>query len=416
MRFPKLWASRIAAAMLAGLIQACATAPVIAPAPIATAETRAPVTILVSIDGFRADYLDRGITPILSGLAARGVSAAMRPSFPSKTFPNHYAIVTGLRPDRNGIVANSMEDPRLPGKRFSMATLDPVWWDEAEPIWVAAEKAGVRSATMFWPGSNAPIRGSYPRVWQQFSHDMPDAMRVDAIIDWLRRPPATRPQLLTLYFNTVDDAGHDFGPDAPETNAAVAAIDGQVGRLLAELDALGQPANLVVVADHGMAAIDKDRVIAMETRADTAHYRAWEDGPYASFHAVPGHEAALEKALLRPHEHMECWRKAEIPARFHYGGNPRVPPYFCLAEIGWTIRAKPVDPAWEPDFGNHGWDNDAPEMRALFIASGPQIAPRGRVAAFDNVDVYPLLRALIGLPQVEGRDGRAETLAGIVGP
>jgi predicted AlkP superfamily pyrophosphatase or phosphodiesterase len=406
------WYSKLAAAALAALLQACATAPV--DAPTIAAETRAPVTILISIDGFRADYLDRGITPVLSDLAARGVRAAMRPSFPTKTFPNHYAIVTGLRPDRNGIVANRMEDPRRPGEVFTMSNLDPFWWDEAEPIWVAAERAGTRTGVMYWPGSNAKVRGTWPSTWQQFSHEMPGANRVDAVIDWLRRPVPVRPRFLTVYFNTVDDAGHAFGPDAPETNAAVAEVDGLIGRLVAELDALDQPANLVVVADHGMAAISADRVIRMDKVADPAIFRVIEDGPYASLHAVPGQEAALEKALLAPHDHMQCRRKTELPERFHYGGNPRVPPYLCLAEIGWTIAAKPPDPNWRAWSGNHGWDNEAPEMRALFIAAGPAFARGKRIGTFDNVDVYPLLRILIGLPPATGIDGSDAAFQGVL--
>src|SRR5215212_2405737 len=149
------------------LLSACAT---VAPSP------ERPPVILVSIDGFRPDYLDRGVTPVLSGLAADGVRAAMRPSFPSKTFPNHYTLVTGLRPDRNGIVENNMEDAAIPGVTFKMsnqeAVVDRRWWDQAEPIWVTAEKAGIRSATMFWPGSEADIRGVRPSYWLPFDQTM----------------------------------------------------------------------------------------------------------------------------------------------------------------------------------------------------------------------------------------------------
>lgn len=396
--------TKLAAALFAAILLPCAPASALGPAH-ASEQARAPVTILVSIDGFRADYLERGVTPVLTSLAAGGVTGPMRPSFPSKTFPNHYALVTGLRPDRNGIVANRMVDPDPPHRVFTMASAEPHWWDEAEPIWVAAERTGIRSAAMFWPGSVVKIRGVRPHDWRKFDHDMPDRDRVDTVIEWLRRPAATRPKLITLYFNTVDDAGHDFGPDAPETTRAVASVDTQIGRLRDALAALGQPANLVVVADHGMAAISAERVIDFAAVADRADWHAIEDGPYASFVAVPGHAAAFERALLGPHAHMQCWRKAEIPARFHYGANPRVPPYLCLADVGWEIRAKPRNPGWKPNRGNHGWDNQAPEMRALFVANGPAFAPGVRLPGFDNVDVYALLRDLVGLPPATGIDG-----------
>jgi predicted AlkP superfamily pyrophosphatase or phosphodiesterase len=417
------WYSKLAAALLAASLQACVTAPLGTPLP---AEVREPVTILVSIDGFRADYLDRGITPNLAALAAAGVQAAMRPSFPTKTYPNHWALVTGLRPDRNGIVANRMEDPARPGQVFTMVVDDPFWWNAAPPIWIDAEKAGIRTGTQFWPGSNVAFGGtkdkpsdwkahggSRPSDWTQFNQSISNDQRVDGIIDWLRRPAATRPRFLTLYFDLVDSAGHDFGPDAAETNAAVAAVDAQIGRLRAGLQALGQPANLVVVADHGMAAIANDRVVPLDTMLDAADYKAIEDGPYASLNALPGREAALEARLLTRHEHMQCWRKTEIPARFHYGTNPRVPAYLCLADVGWTIRLRQPDPNWVAKGGNHGWDNRAPEMAALFVASGPGIAPRGKLAPFDNVDIHPLLRRLIGLPRAEGVDGKDATWDGV---
>ncbi|MEI5686205.1 alkaline phosphatase family protein [Sphingomonas kyungheensis] len=386
------------------------------PAPLPRMQT-APVTILVSIDGFRPDYLDRGVTPNLSALAANGVSAAMRPSFPSVTFPNHWTLVTGKVPDHHGIVGNRMEDPTRPGETFTMASDDPFWWNAAEPIWVTAEKAGIRTATMFWPGANVGWGGTLlpnshgtvanatrPEDWQQFNQAVSGAQRVDAVIDWMRRPATMRPRFVTLYFDTVDSAGHANGPQAAATTQAVAAVDVQIGRLVEGLRALQQPANLVIVADHGMAATDSSRTIALDTIADSADYRLLsESGPYATIYPVAGHEAALEARLLTPRPHMQCWRKAEVPARFRYGTSPRIPPYICLAEPGWLIvKSAPTAPFHG---GAHGYDNRAPDMAALFIANGPAFVGGKRLASFDNTDVNPLLRDLLGLPAGSGLDG-----------
>ncbi|MCW3848929.1 ectonucleotide pyrophosphatase/phosphodiesterase [Sphingomonas sp. LB-2] len=408
------WYSKLAAAGLAALLQACATAPAVAPVPAVQAEVRAPITILISIDGFRADYLNRGVTPVLSRLAAEGASGTMRPSFPSKTFPNHWTIVTGLRPDRHGITANKIEDPDKPDKPFNMENDDPKWWNTAEPIWVAAEKANIRTATMFWPGSNVAFGGhrtgnwseveggARPRDWQQFNMAISGEQRVNGALDWARRPAAIRPRFMTLYFDTIDSAGHDFGPDDPRTTAALGDVDRLIGMLVDGLAAMDQPANLVIVADHGMAGTSPERTILVGSFLPAGSYHVVETGPYASFAVIPGHEAELEKALLGRHDHFECWRKAEIPARFHYGTNPRIPPYFCLADIGWLLAEKPPKPT--DDRGNHGYDNMAPEMAALFIAHGPAFIP-AKLPAFDNVDVYPLLRDLLDLPPVDGLDG-----------
>jgi len=378
-------------------------------------ETRAPVTILISIDGFRPDYLDRGVTPVLSRLAAEGASAAMRPSFPSKTYPNHWTLVTGLRPDRHGIVANKMEDARRPGETFTMATDDPFWWNAAEPVWLDAERAGIRTGAQFWPGSNVAIGGrkekptdwetiggERPADWAEFNQAITGEQRVDGILDWLRRPAAKRPRFLTLYFDVVDSAGHEFGPSDGRTLEAVAQVDKWMGQLVDGLAALGQPANLVIVSDHGMAPTQSSRVVVLGQMLPLDDIKLFESGTYASLTPVPGKEAAVEKALLGKHAHMECWRKRDIPARFHYGANPRIPPIFCLAETGWLINAKAPEKRFAG--GNHGYDNYSPEMAALFIGHGPAFRP-ATLPAFDNVDVYPLLRDLMGLPAKPGVDG-----------
>ena len=387
--------------------------PLVAAAP----EQRAPITILVSIDGFRADYLARNLSPRLSALAQAGVSASMLPSFPSKTFPNHWTLVTGLYPDHHGIVANRFEDAVYPGETFTMQTDDPKWWNAAAPLWVTAEQAGIRTATLFWPGSTVAWGGRQvkgenhgmaqggvrPEDWQQYNQAVSGGQRVDAVIDWLRRPAATRPRFVTLYFDTVDTAGHEAGPDSPAVDGALADVDAQIGRLVDGLNALGQPANLVIVADHGMAATSSERVIALDRIADPADYRVVETGPYASLSPVPGHEAALAAALLRPHAHLRCWRKEAIPARLHYGTNPRIPPFLCLADPEWLVeRTTPTQPRTG---GDHGYDNAAPQMRALFLAEGPAFAPGRRLAPFSNTDVAPLLRDLLGLPAGQGLDG-----------
>lgn len=380
-------------------------------APAALAKPARPV-ILISIDGFRADYLDRRITPNLSALATKGARAAMRPSFPSKTFPNHWTLVTGQRPDDHGITANRIEDPARPGEVFTMANDDPFWWNAASPVWVDAEKAGIRTATMFWPGSNVgwggmrkgksnPVVGATrPQDWVQYNQEVSLAQRVNTVLDWLRRPPAIRPRLITAYFDTVDTAGHEYGPDDPRTNQALAEVDRAIGDLLAGIRQLKIKADLVIVADHGMAAISPERTVTADSLADPALFRLIESGPFASFVPTPGNEARLAEALLHPHDHVECWRREAIPERFHYGRNPRVPPFFCLAETGWMIP--PTKAAISDDGGAHGFDNAAPEMAALFIAQGPDFRAGQRLPTFDNTAVAPLLHRLLGLPAASG--------------
>jgi predicted AlkP superfamily pyrophosphatase or phosphodiesterase len=289
-----------------------------------------------------------------------------------------------------------------------MASDDPFWWNATPPIWVDAERAGIRTAVMFWPGSNvawggrrerewprATTGGTRPQDWQNYAEAVTDTQRVNALLDWLRRPATIRPRFLTLYFEAVDTAGHRYGPRDARTAAAVAQVDRAIGQLVDGLQALGQPANLVIVADHGMAETSPHRVVALDRIAAPGDYRLIEHGAYAAIAPQPGREAALAAALLRPHPHMQCWRKSDLPARFHYGANPRVPPIICLAELGWLIE--PRMPTVMNDRGAHGFDHEAPDMAALFIANGPAFRPGARLPSFDNVDIYPLLARLVGV-------------------
>jgi predicted AlkP superfamily pyrophosphatase or phosphodiesterase len=388
---PRLWtALALAISLAATRFPASAEAP-----------RPAPLTILISIDGFRADYLQRGKTPALALLAKDGVRAAMRPSFPSITFPNHYTLVTGLRPDEHGIVDNSMEDAARPGVVFRLSrpdiVHDPIWWDQAEPIWVTAEKQGVRTATMFWPGSDAPIHGVQPHDWRLFDKAVPSVARTEQVLTWLDRPPAERPRFVTLYFDAVDSAGHLSGPDSPELDMALAQTDGAVGLLLKGLAARGllDTTDLIVVADHGMAATSHDRVTYLADLMPAAAFHAVSQGAESGVRATPGHEDEVAKALLAPHDHMTCWRKADIPARLHFGKNPRVPPFYCLAQPGWLVEA--AHTAYPTPKGEHGYDPAAADMAALFIAHGPSFKHGVTLPVFDNVDVYPLLAAVTGV-------------------
>lgn len=384
------------------------------PTGLAAKEAQRPVTVLVGIDGFRADYLDRGVTQRLAALARQGAAGAMRPSFPTKTFPNHFALVTGYRPDRNGIVGNSMIDPRRPGVMFSLGNaaqaLDPFWWGEAEPVWITAEKAGLRSATMFWPGSEVTYEGRRPSDWMRFDQNVTNVQRVNTLLDWLRRPASIRPDFATIYFDTVDTAGHRFGPDSAEVNAAMAEVDARIGEMVDGAAKLGVAVNWVIVADHGMRATDEARVVQLDTLIDRASTIVVESGPYAAIEPAAGTDDRVARALLVPHEHMTCTRKEDLPARLHYGKNPRVAAIICIAEPGWTILSGPSP--YPVTGGAHGYDNADPEMLALFIASGPSFARGTKLEVFDNVAVAALLRATLGLPQDADADGKLADVRG----
>lgn len=394
-------------------VAAPAQAPAAPPAP-----GRPDTVILVSLDGFRPDYLRRGVTPTLNALARDGVLAreGMRPSFPSLTFPNHYTLVTGLRPDHHGVVSNTMEDPSIPEHpKFSLsnvnANADPRWWAGGEPIWVTAGKAKLRSATVGWPGSEAEVRGERPDRFTHYDFDVPYSARVDTALAWLGRPADTRPDLLTLYLDEPDHTGHEAGPDSSAVNAQLRRVDAAIARLVAGLRRQGLygRTNLVIVADHGMAAMSPDRLLRLDDIVDPKAARMVTSGPVSG---IEPKTAAAEAALLKPRPHLRCWRKGEIPAAFHYGANPRIPPIVCLADVGWRLDTREAAAKWRSfSLGAHGFDPAAPEMAALFLAHGPAFKRGYRQAVFDNVNVQPLLGRLLKL-QAPAGDGSLEALKG----
>ena len=395
-------AAAFAVASCAGAPQSARTSPVVEQA---AQTTRPDLVILVSIDGFSPDYLGKGQTPVLDGLIAGGAFGPMRPSFPSVTFPNHYTLVTGLHPDHHGVVGNRFTDAQLGA--FTMASKESGFWDQGEPIWVTAEKAGVRTGTMFWPGSEVEIHGVRPSQWAPFDQGMPGDARVDRLLSWLDLPVDQRPKLETLYFDIVDTAGHRNGPDAPETRAAAASVDASMGRLIEGLKARGlyDRTMLVVVSDHGMAATSPDRVVWIDDIIDPAALKIGYGGAVLTADPAPGREAEVQQKLVGRHPHMECWNKADVPARLVYGSNPRVAQIVCLVETGWltATRDRPVTRAG----GAHGYDNQAPEMAAIFIAHGPGVVAGRRLVDLDSVDVQPFLARMLGIAAPAG-DGRAQ--------
>ncbi len=373
----------------------------------AAAPAESAILILVSIDGFRWDYLDRHEAPHLRQLAASGVRAeGLIPQFPSKTFPNHYTIVTGLRLANHGIISNNMRAADIPGE-FSLANrdvlADPRWWG-GEPIWNTAEQQGRVAAAMFWPGSETMIGGHQATYWTPFDDEMPHEDRVGRVLSWLKLPDGKRPSFLTLYFSEVDNAGHDAGPESDAVRAAVTNVDRSIGELVAGVTAigLGDRVNYVVVSDHGMAALSSDRMIVLDSFIDVASVDVVDWSPLLGLSPKDGDVEKLYAALNDKHPHLAVYRRNDIPAVYGIAGHPRLPPVIGIADEGWYITSKrEVDrwgqPARHPPGGTHGYDARAKSMQGLFIASGPRLDSGVVVPAFENIHVYELMCAILGL-------------------
>jgi predicted AlkP superfamily pyrophosphatase or phosphodiesterase len=386
-------------------------------ADTASPATPAPPLVLVGLDGFRHDYLDRAPAVHLRRLAAAGVRAErLVPVFPTKTFPALYSIVTGLTPDRHGIVANVMEDPALGRFRISDSTAvgDPRWWG-GEPIWVTAIRQGRPAAAMFWPGSEAPIAGVRPTEWHRFDGTLPYAERVDRVLEWLARPPGRVPAIAMLYLEGVDAAGHRHGPDAPATDAAIAEVDRAVGRLLDGLDRLGPAGrvNLLVVSDHGMTGIDPARVVYLDDYVDTAAAAVVDLGPVTTLAPAAGRLAEVRERLRGAHPALTVYRREDLPAAWRFGTHPRIPPLVAVASPGWSVALRGRGPP--ADRGNHGYDPAADAMGGILVAAGPAFPAGRRAPPVQAIHLYELMAALMRIEPAPG-EGRLDSIPAVLRP
>jgi alkaline phosphatase D len=379
--------------------------------PNALLQEQKHYVVLVSLDGFRWDYAKKYGAKNLLAIAAHGASApdGMLPSYPSVTFPNHYTLVTGLYPEHHGIVAMTFYDEDHK-RRYSYndpkESTDGSWYG-GTPLWVLAEQQGMRSACFFWPGSEAAIQGVRPSYYLHFDDKFPDEKRIAQVLAWLGLPDAQRPHFVTLYYSNVDHAGHQYGPDAPETRAAVKHVDQLIGQLHAGLAGTHLPVDLIVVSDHGME--NEDRTwITLDKYVDLSNFLTAGSLLYANSEADA--QMAYDKLKSADASFM-VYRRAKVPASLEYNSNPREGDPVIVPRGPVAIRAHGPAPGVEdrpPNAGAHGYDpREMPSMKAIFYAEGPDVRPGTRLKPFENVNVYPFIAQILRLehPPVDGSLG-----------
>jgi predicted AlkP superfamily pyrophosphatase or phosphodiesterase len=386
----------------------------------ASASSRADTNaiVLVALDGFRPDYLDRSASRHLRELAREGVRACwLVPVFPTLTFPNFYSIATGLYPEHHGIVSNTMRDSIL--GRFTLrdtaAVHDPRWWS-GEPIWVTAVRQGKRAATFFWPGSDVAIGGVRPTYYKMFDPRVPNAERVRQVLEWLSLPPDSAPALVTLYLGDVDQAGHEFGPDTPETDSAIARVDSAVGAIMTGVAERGldRHVNLVVVSDHGMTELKPGQLIYLDDYIDTRSADVVELGPIVSLTPHPGSGDEVYRRLSRA-PHLKVYVKADTPEAYHYRTHRHIPAIVGVADEGWvvTTHADLASRGGRLLRGMHGYPPDLPSMRATFLARGPAFQKGVVVEPFQNIHIYDLLTHILRLHPAPN-DGALDSIKAVL--
>ena len=383
----------------------------------------APTTVVISLDGFRADFLTRGITPTLNQFIAEGVSPKyMHPSFPSLTFPNHFTLVTGLHPESHGVVGNTFWDPTMSAEFFYTdpeRSMKPQWWAGGEPLWVTAEKQNVKTGVHMWPGSEAGMAYSATYL-DKYNGSEVLSRKTDRILELLDMPSIessatnTRPQLIAAYVPVVDADGHKFGPNSTEIWDTISSVDDMLHNLFRGLDErnLTDIVNVVVVSDHGMATTSTDRLIQLDDLIDLdliEHIDGWPlYGLRPKNHLdIQGLYDRLNVEAMRNPNFDVYLRDSDMPERFHFSNNERIAPLWVIPKVGWAIvhkedfnvkEAKAAGQTYHPK-GLHGYDHEHPLMRAIFVARGPAFPhkPNSRLEPFQNTEVYNILCDSIGI-------------------
>ena len=373
-----------------------------------------PTVIVISIDSFRNDYLDKLPVPNLQSLAKKGTRSSLIPVFPSITFPNHYSIATGLYPEHHGIMLNEFistdikelftHDGHVP------SVTDPRWW-KGEPIWVTADKQGQKTASAFWPGSAYTIKNSKPYYFQDFKEDGNPQVRVQQMLKWLDLPSDQRPTLIMGYFENVDNAGHLAGPDSVNVRKAAIQVDDAIGSLVKGLKARGieSKVNLIVLADHGMTKVDPKKTIDLMKFIKAKDLKTISDeGAVVGIYPKPDRVNAIYQALKQAHAPMKVYRASEIPANLHFHST-RTPPIIAIADEHVYILGQ----SREVLTATHGYDSSLKSMQTVFIASGPAFKRGYLRPAFENVNVYSLLSKILGL-KAASNDGSLSAIKDIL--
>ena len=376
--------------------------------------------LLISIDGFRADYTELYNTPNLDELAEKGVKADyMIPVFPTKTFPNHYSIATGRYVENTGLISNNMYDEEF-DEYYSLANRGAVQsakWYEGEPIWVTAEKQGIPTAPLFWPGSEAPIGDSYPTRWAPYEDDLPYKARVDSVLHWLQIADDTAPGFMTLYFSKVDTYGHRFGPESDSTASAVKEVDGYIGYLTKELKSRGlkEDLNIIIVSDHGMSTVSQEKVILLDNIIPLNDVEIVDLAPVTAIRTSEKNKMTIYEMLKASEEHFSVYIKNEIPDHWHYRNHKRVQEITIVAEPGYTITTSEQMETGHFPGGNHGYFPESTEMQSFFIAAGPDFKEGYQTGPFQNIHLYELMAHLLQIEPAPN-NGTIDSLKTILKP
>lgn len=409
------WTARRVGLLSALVILCTGSAPAVlcagsalAEAPGGAAAARPSTVILISLDGTRpADVTDADL-PSVAALRRLGASAqSMIPASPSNTFPGHVTMVTGVEPERHGLVNNVFVDP----ERGAFARQDIPSWIEVEPIWSWLAGRGIVSAAYYWVGSEGPWppTGRGPLHWMPFSSSTSERTKVDQMLAWLDlEDAALRPRLVTSWFHGADHAGHHEGAGTDAARESLRVQDAQIARLVAGLEARAafETTTLIFVSDHGM--VGAERTVNLDALYEQAGLRARVLGiggfatvTLASSAGADRRAADAARAVeIARAEGLEAHARASAPATWRVD-HPRFGDVVVRAPVGTAIVYGDLALG-----GYHGYDPLEPSMRAILFARGRGAQPGGDLGVVRAVDVAPTVLHLLGETPPDWMQGR----------
>ncbi|MBK7230284.1 MAG: alkaline phosphatase family protein [Ignavibacteriales bacterium] len=374
-------------------------------------------TILISFDAFRWDYPNRGITPNLDYISQNGVHAiSLQPCFPSKTFPNHYSIITGMYPENHGIIANGFTNPATNQTYTLYDTIprnDPKWY-KGEAIWETAKKQGVITASYFWPGAEVWLDYRRPDYSEKYVHKRPYDQRISDVLKWMELPYDQRPKFINVYFDSTDATGHDYGPNSEEVNQSIMVEDSLIGKIFTGLKKLNllDSTNVIIVSDHGMTELNPDRVININEILKGFNFNTQDKGTMMFIYPDENQKEKVYNKLKASEKNYKVYCKKDLPEHLHYKSNHFVADIVVLADLGYSIfDGKDVE-KYSKNFplGNHGYDPYNLDMHGIFYAIGPDFKSGYTCGTIDNIDIYPLLAKILRIFPNNNIDGKLERI------
>jgi predicted AlkP superfamily pyrophosphatase or phosphodiesterase len=394
----------------------------------AISQEKEQYVILISLDGFRHDYVQRFKPENLSKFIQTGSSAeSMKPSFPSKTFPNHYTIATGLRPENHGLVDNSFYEPEkdIVYTMGNREVIEDGYWYGGTPIWVLAEQNGMKAASYFFVGSEAPVQGIRPSYYFSYDGGVSNLTRISKVFEWMQLPEDERPRMITLYFSDMDDIGHRYGPGNDEQiGGRLEKLDRELGALFEGLKSFDLDINIFIVSDHGMTNIPKGNLLNLDQITEGFEGRVVNNGALAHLHLENTND--LEKVYKELNDKAEHYKVVRVADREYYKNIDKYKNRFgdliIIPELGYYLTTSKGMVSYQNRsamfktevYGEHGFSPEYKDLHGIFFANGPLIKIGNVIPTFDNIHVYPLLATILGLPIPEGIDGQLEVLEPIL--